>query len=283
MTDKHPGKEWIHGLLAISASLLLLAAAPQRHVFRGGVDLLGEILKYPEYPAVALGNAVRSFSFWFTERREIQKRLETLEEENVHLRLAWTMGAAFRVKQDLERLPGYARVTLREPLSWWSEVRIGKGSGDGVSFGAPVLQNGFLAGRVSSAESSHSWVELITSSSLMVPVVIEETRDLGVVAGDGEGGVWLLYIPEGRPLGEGMKISTAMVSEALPPGIPIGTLSPESKKTGGGYLSWRVVPGASLSQLYALEVLRSPLGTIPVQPGAADNSPGTRYGTAVSP
>ncbi|NCB15863.1 MAG: rod shape-determining protein MreC [Synergistales bacterium] len=254
MTEKHLGKEWIHGLLMIIASLLLLAAAPRKDVFKGAVDFVGEILRYPEYPAVALERSAKRVSFWFADKSVLQERLGILEEENTRLRLAWSVGSAGSLKQELDRFYGYARVTLREPMSWWSEVRINKGTSDGVFFGAPVLHNGHLVGRVSSSEGSFSWVELITSSSLMIPVVIEETRDLGVVAGDGEGGLWLLYVPEGRVLSEGMTVSTAMVSEALPPGIPVGRLSSESRKTGGAYLAWRVVPGANITQLYALEI-----------------------------
>ena len=168
------------------------------------------------------------------------------------------MGSASHLKEELDRYYGYARVTLREPFSWWSEARISKGKSDGVSFGAPVLHNGYLTGRISSLGEDYSWVELITSSSLMVPVVIEETRDLGVVAGDGEGGLWLLYVPEGRAYAEGMTVSTAMVSEALPPGIPVGSLSSEKRKTGGSYYEWKVIPGANLNQLYALELLGGP-------------------------
>ena len=255
MTDKSPGKEWIHGLLVTIASLLLLAAAPQRQIFRGASDLLGMLLKIPEYPAVILEKTARETTFWLKDRRALQKRLETLEEENVRLKLAWSVGSSLQLQQELERFFGYARVTLREPLSWWSEVRINKGLKDGIRSGDPVLQNGFLAGRITSSEASFAWVELITSSSLMVPVVIEETRDLGVVAGDGEGGLWLLYVPEGRSLAGGMTVSTAMVSEALPPGIKIGTLSSETRRDSNSYLAWRVLPGSSLSQLYALEVL----------------------------
>lgn len=254
MIDKHLQKEWIHGLLMVIASLALLGAAPRRDVFRGAVDLVGVILEYPEYPAVALERSARDISFWFADKGALKERLDFLEDENTRLKLAWTVGAAGRLKEEIDRYYGYARVTLREPLSWWSEVRINKGTADGVAAGTPILHNGALVGRVTSSERDYSWVELVTSSSLMIPVVIEETRDLGVVAGDGEGGLWLLYVPESRPLSEGMTVSTAMVSEALPPGIPLGRISLETRRAGGAYLEWRVVPGANLSQLYALEI-----------------------------
>jgi rod shape-determining protein MreC len=254
---RNPEKEWIHGLLAITASLLLLAAAPRRDLFKGAVDLVGEVLRYPEYPAVFIERTAKKFAFWFTDRNVLQDRLNTLKEENERLQLAWSMETAKNLRKELDGFVRYARITLREPLSWWSEVRINKGLRDGVVVGAPALQNGFLAGRVSAAEDRFAWVELLTSSSLMIPVVIEQTRDLGVVAGDGDGGIWLLYVPENRMLTKGMLVSTAMVSEALPPGVPLGTLSSERRETSGGYIAWKVIPGASLSQLYALEVLGS--------------------------
>jgi rod shape-determining protein MreC len=254
MTENHLGKEWIHGLLMIIVSLLFLAVAPRKDVFRGAVDVVGEILRYPEYPAAALERSARRLSFWFADKSALKERLDVLEEENTRLRLAWSVGSASHLKQELDRYYGYGRVTLREPLSWWSEVRINRGTADGVFLGAPVLHNGHLVGRISSSESGYSWVELVTSSSLMIPVVIEETRDLGVVAGDGEGGLWLLYVPEGRTFSEGMTVSTAMVSEALPPGIPVGRLSSETRNTGGAYIAWRVIPGANLTQIYAIEI-----------------------------
>ncbi len=255
MTDKHREREWIHGLLALAASLLLLAAAPRREFFKGAVDFVGAILRYPEYPAVFIETTAREFVVWFAERQGLQERLKSLKEENEHLRLVWSMENARNLRRELDGFVRYARITLREPLSWWSEVRINKGRDDGVVVGAPALHNGFLAGRVSSVESGFAWVELLSSSSLMIPVVIEETRDLGVVAGDGDGGVWLLYVPENRMLRGGMRVSTAMVSEALPPGIPLGSLADERRETSDGYTAWRVLPGASLSQLYALEIL----------------------------
>ncbi len=255
MIEKHSEREWIHGLLAVAASLLLLAAAPQRGLFRGAVDIVGEILRYPEYPAVLIEGTAREFAVWFVDRNELQERMNSLKVENERLRLVWSMETARNLRSDLDCFEGYARVTAREPLSWWSEVRINRGSDDGVVIGAPALQNGFLAGRVGASEGRFAWVELLSSSTLMIPVVVEETRDLGVVAGDGEGGIWLLYIPENKVLRGGLHISTAMVSEALPPGIPLGVLADERRETSDGYTAWRVIPGASLSQLYALEIL----------------------------
>jgi len=148
-----------------------------------------------------------------------------------------------------------ARVTLREPNSWWSEFRINKGLNDGIIMGLPVFQDGFLVGRVSTVSSYSSWVELLTSDVLMIPVVVEETRELGVVVGDGRGSIFLTYIPDGRGIEEGMRVSTAMVGEHLPPGVPIGVIQEDVSTPGAGYSTYRIAPGASLGTLFSVSVL----------------------------
>ena len=90
----------------------------------------------------------------------------------------------------------------------------------------------------------------------MIPVVVEETRELGVVVGDGDGAVLLTYIPEGRGIEMGMKISTALVGELLPSGFPIGVIREEVTSSGNGYSTYKITPGASLGTLYTVSILK---------------------------
>ena len=134
-------------------------------------------------------------------------------------------------------------------------VRIDKGEKDRVSVGLPIFQNGYLIGRVTSVSLFSSWAELLTSPSLLIPVVIEETRDLGVVVGDGNGSVLLNYIPSGRGNMAGMKVSTALIGEQLPPGLPIGRIKEEIEVSGSGYVTYRLEPGADLTRFYEVSIL----------------------------
>jgi rod shape-determining protein MreC len=128
------------------------------------------------------------------------------------------------------------------------------GSDKGLKQGDPIFQNGFLIGRIVSVEDRFAWAELVTSSSMMIPVVVEETRDLGVVMGDGEGRVWLHYVPERMGVEVGMTLSTALVSDQLPPGLRIGYISGEILVMPNGHNAWRVNLGADLSRLYAVSL-----------------------------
>ncbi len=258
MRLKTLGTDWIHGFVALVLSVLLLAFAPHRELLRDPVTLITVLLSYPETPAAILRDGFRSGAAWFAERKKILDRLQYLEEENVRLGLASHMAGAqtSAIKRQLDMAIEDSRVVFRAPQAWWTEVLIDRGLKDGIRPGTPVLQKGALAGRTTVVENSFSWVELITSSSLMVPAVIEETRDLGVVAGDGQGSVWLLFIPEGRAVRPGMTVSTAMISEILPPGIAIGKLSSQTRTSDGGFVSYRLDTGASLSLLYSVSILR---------------------------
>ena len=86
----------------------------------------------------------------------------------------------------------------------------------------------------------------------MIPAVIEDTRELGVVAGDGEGNVLLKFIPAGHGLLSGMKVSTAMIGEQLAPGLPIGTISGIAGNSADGYMTYKISPGANLTRVYTV-------------------------------
>ncbi|MDR3265674.1 MAG: rod shape-determining protein MreC, partial [Synergistaceae bacterium] len=249
-------REWIHGLVALTVGLFLLGAFPNFAVLRTVVDLVGNVLSIPEYPAVVLREFLRDLCLWSRNKSDLTRQLESLKNENAKLQIVNSVLTAERIRAELDARMEGARVTLREPHAWWNEFRINKGLNDGIIMGLPVFQDGFLVGRVSSVSSFSSWVELLTSSSLMIPVVVEETRELGVVVGDGEGSVLLTYIPEARGIEKGMKVSTALVSEILPPGIPIGYVAGDAEPTESGYVTYRLTPGASVGELYSVSILK---------------------------
>ncbi|MBQ7068938.1 MAG: rod shape-determining protein MreC, partial [Synergistaceae bacterium] len=76
--------------------------------------------------------------------------------------------------------------------------------------------------------------------------------ELGVVVGDGSGTVLLRYIPAGRGGRNGMKVSTAMIGEELPPGLPIGKISNEMTTGSDGYATYKIELGADLSRFYTV-------------------------------
>ena len=255
MLDRRQIREWIHSLTALILGLVLLAAGSSLGVSKQIVGLWGEVLSIPELPAVHLRALLRDGWLWAREKSALQREIERLRDENAKFRILEAAMANERLSSDLDARMGGARVTLRAPLSWWHEIRLDKGERNHVSVGLPIFQNGYLIGRVTSVSLFSSWAELLTSPSLMIPVVIEETRDLGVVVGDGNGSVLLDYIPSGRGNMAGMKVSTALIGEQLPPGLPIGRIKEEIEVSGSGYVTYRLEPGADLTRFYDVSIL----------------------------
>ncbi len=255
MQSRNQTVEFIHVVIALILGLFLLGGGANLGISKSAVDLLGAVLSIPEYPAVFLRDVFQSWSGWINNKDAIQDELRRLRDDNIKLRALNAELTKDKIDAELAADLRGARVTLRAPMSWWNEIRIDRGERDGITSGLPVFNDGFLIGRVSSASLLSSWVELLTSQSLMLPVVIEETRELGIIEGDGNGRILLKYIPVGRGITAGMKVNTALISEELPPGLPIGVIAEELSPTPDGYAIYRVEPGADFSKFYTVSFL----------------------------
>ena len=253
---------WVHGLTALILGLFMLGVSSGLGVIKTIVDIWGSVLFIPEYPAVLLRDIYLGWRSRYNDREKLSEEVIRLRKENAALRLelAKITGEKIFASEDFHNFNNdllhnelrTARVTLRAPMSWWSEIRIDRGENDNITQGLPVFSSGYLVGRVSSVSLMTSWAELITSPSFMIPAIVEDTRELGVVCGDGTGAVLLRYIPAGRGVKPGMKVSTAMIGEQLPPHLPIGSIAGDPIAGEYGYATYRVEPGADMSGFYTV-------------------------------
>lgn len=245
-------RPWLNSFISVLAgAAILFLSAGTDGVKHGAVELVNGILSYPEKPVLYLRNIIKLSGNRVLERDNLNERVEKLELKNLALEEALQRAG---VKSPAPK-GGYLRavVTLRYPQEWWQELRIDKGAQEGVREGAAVASEGFLVGRVTRVSAHSSWVELITSSSFLIAAAVDQTRDLGVAAGDGMGHLRLLYIPEERNVRRGMSVSTSLMSDVIPPGLAIGTIIgiDEEKE---GYKEMRLSAGAHLTQLYNVDV-----------------------------
>jgi rod shape-determining protein MreC len=245
----------VNTLLTLFCGLLLLwSSFAFPAVTQRMVDVSGVVLYGSEVPALELRSLVQATGNWVMERKSLQDRNGELELENLALRTALQQSIAPQPESAAEMIG--ASVTLRYPDAWWKEIRVNKGSEQGVRTGAPALSDGFIIGKVVRVGDDYSWIELVTSSSFLLAAVVDDTWDLGVINGDDMGNIWLLYTPPEKEFQRGMIISTALVGDYLPPGIPIGKIWGQGELRDG-FLPQKVVSGAHLTQLYNVQILQT--------------------------
>jgi rod shape-determining protein MreC len=192
--------------------LLLLAIGGVRLSKGAPLADLYALLSRPFWPGTAQSEWLRS-----AQRSGDRLQLEQLERENRRLRgllgLSTTAGASLS-----------APVISRDPSGWWQQLRIGRGSLQGVRVGDAVLAPGGLIGRVSSVTPTTAAVRLLTDPGSRVGVWLGRSRHSGLLSGIGTARPVLRFLekdPDARP---GDVVYTSAASTLVPPNLPVGVI-----------------------------------------------------------
>lgn len=251
-------------LVIVSVGLIVVGKADIVLVERVRTDLndaLAPVFEAIAQPINAVTSGVRRFEDHFTVYEENQR----LREENARL-LQW-QEVAQRLESENEELRqmlhftpqgvrGYitGRVIANSGGAFLRNVLIDVGDRQGVERGQAALGGEGVAGRVTEVGSRASRVLLLTDLNSRVPVVIEDTRERAVLAGDNTSRPRLLYLPEKSAVQVGDRVVTAGSGGVFPPGLPVGAVS----SIDGGVV--RVEPEAELSHLEYVRIVDFGLG-----------------------
>ncbi|MDL2217140.1 rod shape-determining protein MreC [Christensenellaceae bacterium OttesenSCG-928-M15] len=166
----------------------------------------------------------RQLKSYISQLEERVSKMETIEEENRRLKdlLAFAEGSA-----DIEYVSG--SVIAHSQGIWFDTFTINLGRNNGVEKDMPVTNAQGLVGRITQVGSTYSKVVSIIDSSMSVSVMIERTRDSGMVRGKLEPGsandiLELYYLPADSDLLPGDKVVTSGVGGIYPKGVLVGTV-----------------------------------------------------------
>ena len=158
--------------------------------------------------------------------------------------------------------PVRALVISQTPSLFYSEIKINKGTSDGVEEGQPVTGAGGLVGVVSRAVGNASMVRLITDEEFAVSARTLKRRVPGTIKPSvgARGDLVLDFVSSNVDVDKGERIVTAgtelpRLPSRFPAGIPIGTV--RRIEDGAGELD-RVVhvkPAADMTDLEFVSVL----------------------------
>jgi rod shape-determining protein MreC len=124
-----------------------------------------------------------------------------------------------------------ARVVADNGGAFVRSVLVAAGARDGLRKGDAAVTGEGLVGRVAEVGERSARVLLLTDINSRIPVVIERSRDQGILAGDNSDNPRLLYLSHGSQLVPGDRVVTSAAGGAFPPGLPVGVV--KSTDTGG--------------------------------------------------
>jgi rod shape-determining protein MreC len=222
-------------LFTVAFSLMLLSKAEVLVVERArtfAADLLAPVFSAVSEPARMINSGTA----------EIHNLLY-LHQENIRMReelarLQQWQSVARRLDDENQSLRGLLNY-VPEP-SWRSistraiadaggafvrNMLVEAGSEQGVSKGAAAVTGEGLVGRVTEVGTHSARVLLITDLNSRIPVMIENSRDRAVLAGDNTIMPRLLYLSQDSHVSVGDRVVTSAQGGALPPGLPVGIVA----------------------------------------------------------
>jgi len=280
--DTHrPGFNRLLVLVVVSIALMSLDRVGTRWV--GQVDQgLGSvtdgIIETIHQPVVM----VRSIGRWFGDRNELHGELDRLREENTLLR--GQMQQFVSLKREVDELRALldgeasdvpavllARRVGHPPTPNDHLFTIGRGFGDDIRPGDPVIDAQGVVGQVLRSTATGATVIELTSRDHMLSVVLGESGRTALLRGTGADHLVAERIPERTKVRPGDLLTTSGIDEAFPRGYPVARISKIETDEAQGFIRLIAEPVADLSRLdYVLVVTAPPDGGTSTPSGAAE-------------
>jgi len=138
-----------------------------------------------------------------------------------------------------------AEVVSLQPSVFPGEVVVGKGRKDGIEANMTILStDGYLLGRIVELKEDCSRGVTIFHTKSKVSVLIQGTRDLGVLEGGAFPLLTLKYLKKESAVSVGDTVITSGFSDFYPKGVPVGTVRTVEKVPREFFLKVQVAPYA---------------------------------------
>jgi len=218
-------------VLVAMASLIFSTVNPQgAGAVRANVaDALGPVLGTISKPLQSAALFVRDVS----GLSELQAENARLEQENVRLR-EWYQTALLleaenkslrdllHVKIEPEHRYITARILADAGSNFVKSLLVEAGMNDGANKGQAVVSGEGLIGRVVESGRNVSRVLLVTDINSRVPVLVEDSRQHAILAGQNDTLPALVHLPPDSEIKNGARIITSGNGGLFPQGLPVG-------------------------------------------------------------
>lgn len=137
-----------------------------------------------------------------------------------------------------------------KPVVFPAEIILNKGLDNGVKENMAVLSKDmFLIGRVAKVDRNSASVMTLFNTKSKISVIIDSTREIGVLEGGGIPFLSLRYIPSDSQVKKGDRVITSGYSDFYPKGIEVGEIIKIEKSPDTLFLKIYVKPFSCVSGL----------------------------------
>jgi len=176
--------------------------------------------------------------------REWYQTALLLSSENQSLRELLDMPLA----KDLRHIG--ARVMSDSGNTYVKSLLVSVGKEKGVEKGNAVLSGEGLIGRVVESGQKTARILLITDINSRVPVVVEDTKQHAIMAGQNTQYPTLIHLPQESAITEGVRIVTSGYGGVYPYGLPVGRVIKDDQE------QLKVVPFSDFDRLHFVRIIQ---------------------------
>lgn len=217
--------------------------------------------------------------------RHYERLVQQLQLQLLNARNAMDENRELRIYYELATPPDWkllaAPVIARDPITWNRRFRIGKGTAHGVMPGAAIMAGNQVIGRVMETTANSALVVTVADPTCRLSVRLQASNAIGILAGRVEQ-KWheppvcvINYLPRDYPYREGDYVVTSGLGGTVPPGLPVGRVTPWSDANvthvvNSAYAQILARPGAAFN-IFRYVAVVVPRGPLPESAAARDD------------
>ncbi len=210
-----------------------------------------------------VGSTIKELVRVHQENTALRKMLQDYEKLDSEYHGALEENSRLRALVKFPAPPGTkpvsARVSGREPESWFQSIIIDRGSDAGIVVDAPVLawrgSKPVVLGRVSEVHGDSSEIVLLTNPLFSTPAQIRSTAEDGLLEGQNSPYLKMNYLLIEGKAAIGDEVVTSPLSSVFPQGIAIGTIRDITPLANEPFKSAVIEPAVNINSLREVVVL----------------------------
>ncbi len=205
-----------------------------RSIFNDGIYRVSSVATSPINLISFLNTSFKKHIFTLNENKILKEKLAELENQKFQNQFLITENKNLKEILETESEKNFStvisKIILDKDSPFLKSVIINKGSRSKIAKGMPVIESGYLVGRVVEVNYLSSRVLLLNDLNSRIPVVLEPSGTQAILTGEGKIKPTLLYLPDLYQLNNDNTVYTSGKDGILPSGIPVGNILLEDNK-----------------------------------------------------